>query len=294
MDRVLIEKKLSIEDWLRSVDKARGDEYHIPSYYYDRITNIALRDFNKSPDYALQRNDFYQILTPKLKTELVNELLNNLYIRFKYFFTDVNLNNIADKTLVRKILSSLKSVVYVPGEPIVKAGQFLDGIYFIDKNDVLVSDLFMRFHITKLVPRSFFGEEEILKGIPSQYFYSATDQAIGSSLGTVTALYECPAEIFLEYCSDYPEFEHSIRERATLRRAFWRKIEIEFETKLANQLSEAGLISSAEEDNGESLIDPLHKEDYNAWKKGEVFLQDEEEGVNWDNVRDICVRNSVS
>ena len=57
-------------------------------------------------------------------------------------------------------------------------------MYFIEKNDVLVSDLFMRFHITKLVPRSFFGEEEILKGIPSQYFYSASDQGEHSSIGT--------------------------------------------------------------------------------------------------------------
>ena len=53
MDRILIDKKLSIEDWLQSVDKSRGDDGHIPSYYYDRIIHIALRDFSKSPDYAL-------------------------------------------------------------------------------------------------------------------------------------------------------------------------------------------------------------------------------------------------
>ena len=81
-----------------------------------------MRDFNKSPDYALQRNNFYEILTPKLKTKLVNELLHDLYVRFHYFFTDVNLNNVSDNTLVRKILSSLKSLVYVPGSQIIKAG----------------------------------------------------------------------------------------------------------------------------------------------------------------------------
>ena len=59
MDRFLIDKKLSIEDWLQSVDKSRGDDINIPSKYYDRIIRIALRDFNKSPDYALQRNKFY-------------------------------------------------------------------------------------------------------------------------------------------------------------------------------------------------------------------------------------------
>ena len=59
MDRILVDTKLSIEDWLQSVDKSRGDEIHIPAYYYDKIIHIALRDFNKSPDYALQRNKFY-------------------------------------------------------------------------------------------------------------------------------------------------------------------------------------------------------------------------------------------
>ena len=122
MDRILVEKKFDIEDWLRKVDISRGDEFNIPSFYYDKIIYIALRDFNKSPDYALQRNKFYEILTPKLKTKLVNELLHDLYVRFHYFFTDVNLNNVSDNTLVRKILSSLKSIVYVPGCQIIRAG----------------------------------------------------------------------------------------------------------------------------------------------------------------------------
>ena len=61
-------------------------------------------------------------MTPKLKTQLVNELLEGMKKRFRYFFTDVNLNNVADETLVRKILSSLRSVVYVPGSCIVSAG----------------------------------------------------------------------------------------------------------------------------------------------------------------------------
>ena len=87
-----------------------------------------------------------------MKNQLLKELFNDLYVRFKYFFTDVNLNHVADDILIRKVLSALNFVVYVPGSVIVNAGQNFDGVYFIDKNDVLVSDLFMRFHITKLVP----------------------------------------------------------------------------------------------------------------------------------------------
>ena len=52
LDRILIEKKLSIEDWLQQVDKSM-EKTKIKSYYYDKIITIALLDFTKSPDYAL-------------------------------------------------------------------------------------------------------------------------------------------------------------------------------------------------------------------------------------------------
>ena len=58
------------------------EESKINSYFYDKIIDIALLDFNKSPDYALKRKQFYRILPPKLKTQLLKELLNDLYLRF--------------------------------------------------------------------------------------------------------------------------------------------------------------------------------------------------------------------
>ena len=58
---------------------------------------------------------------------------------------------------------------------------------------------------------------------------------------------------------------------------------------MALQLEEAGCISSDEEENGEFLLDPLHKQDYNAWKKGNVISERTEEGVDWDDVRNKCV-----
>ena len=91
-----------------------------------------------------------------------------------------------------------------------------------------------------------------------------------------------PADKFTMYCSECPEFENSIRERATLRRAFWRKIELDFETKLALELEDAGLISHDEDDDGEFLLGPLHKQDYKEWTKGNISEQNAAEEVDWD------------
>ena len=96
------------------MDKSRGKQKKIESEYYDKIVNITLIDQKMSPDFDLKRNKFYRILSPKLKTRLVKELLDNLYRRFKYFFSDINLRSVADDTLVRKILSSLQCEVFMP------------------------------------------------------------------------------------------------------------------------------------------------------------------------------------
>ena len=60
-------------------------------------------------------------------------------------------------------------------------------------------------------------------------------------------------------------------------------------------MEEAGLISSDDDENDEFLLDPLHKQDYNAWKKGDIINQDREsDEIDWDAVRAECVNQSVS
>ena len=98
---------------------------------------------------------------------------------------------------------------------------------------MLVSDLFLRFHIVKLGPRSFFGEHEVLFDVPSQYTYSASYQYHNETKTLGTEVYTCQREKFLRYSEEFPDFSFYMRQRATLRRALWRKIELEFEEKLA-------------------------------------------------------------
>ena len=116
---------------------------------------------------SFQQHKYYNHLPPKLKTRIVEETLMSNYLMFRYFFNDYEQGAHPDRVFVRKILSSLQSKVFMPGSPIVQAGQFFNEMYFIQKSTVLVSDLFLRFHIAKLTPGSFFGEHEILFNLPA-------------------------------------------------------------------------------------------------------------------------------
>ena len=129
----------------------------------------------------------------------------------------------------------------------------------------------------------------MLKSVPSQFFYSASDQD-NQTIGTM--LYFCPGDKFLQYMHEFPQFQVSIRERATLRRAFWRKIELEFESQLALEFEAAGIID-ADDETDEWMLDPLHKVDYRAWMRGEVPLEREEEDIDFNEVRKICVENTI-
>ena len=84
----------------------------------------------------------------------------------------------------------------------------------------------------------------------------------------------------------------SIRERGILRHAYWRKIEIEFESQLALEFESAGIINPS--DDPTDWMDPLHKVDYQAWKAGKILPDGIVHGVDFDEVRRACIEDSVS
>ena len=80
---------------------------------------------------AFKQNRFYNDLPPKLKTRIVEESMMKTYEMFEFFFVDKSTGFAPDKVFVRKMLSSLRSKVYMPGNPIVQAGQWFNEMYFI-------------------------------------------------------------------------------------------------------------------------------------------------------------------
>lgn len=74
---------------------------------------------------------------------------------------------------MRRVLTSLVCRTYFCGEPILKAGEEIQNLYFINKGKVNVADLFSRFLICTLPSGSFFGEYNLFFDIPSNFNFSA-------------------------------------------------------------------------------------------------------------------------
>ena len=70
---------------------------------------------------------------------------------------------------MRMILTSLNSKIFFPGQTITEAGSYFNELCFIQKGKVIVLDLFSRFNITTLVEGSWFGDYQILFGVPSNF-----------------------------------------------------------------------------------------------------------------------------
>ena len=159
---------------------------------------------------------------------------------------------------MRKIMTSLNSKVFFPGQTIVHAGSYFNELCFIQKGKVIVMDLFSRFNITTLVKGSFFGDYQILFGVPSNFEFVANylwknkreDDEKESSYATW--LLTCEKKRFLKIMSNFPEFELFLRYRAELRRAHWHKIELEYEQSLAEHLMQ---------------LDPLHSRPYTDYRR---------------------------
>ena len=134
---------------MHRVDKTISNR-HIESEYYDKITGYVLKQMQFSQRHSFQDNKFYKRLPPRLKNRLTEETLKSCKRMFSFFFHDGVTNSHADPIFVRKVVTSLEFKVFMPDSIICNAGDPFQDVYFVQSNSILISDLFLRFHIVKL------------------------------------------------------------------------------------------------------------------------------------------------
>ena len=134
---------------MHRVDKTISNR-HIESEYYDKITGYVLKQMQFSQRHSFQDNKFYKRLPPRLKNRLAEETLRSCKRMFSFFFHDSVMNAHADPIFVRKVVTSLEFKVFMPDSIICHAGDPFRDVYFVQSNSILISDLFLRFHIVKL------------------------------------------------------------------------------------------------------------------------------------------------
>jgi len=108
------DKKDEIQDYIYSIDKILP-ELSMDPYFYDSTTEYIETSFMFGIIQSFKKDKFYRNLSANLKNRLVHVVLNQYFIKFQFFFNDVNTKDYADPYFVRKILSALDCQLFDAG-----------------------------------------------------------------------------------------------------------------------------------------------------------------------------------
>lgn len=115
----------------------------------------------------------------------------------------------ANEDFIKEIILNLTSMVFTPGDSIVKAGEVGFNMYFISKGSVDVMSADEKIHYATLGSGNFFGEIALLLSMPRTATIKAREYC---------DLYRLDKETFDRVLSRYPEFAETITEMAEKRR----------------------------------------------------------------------------
>lgn len=79
----------------------------------------------------LKENSFYKQMHPRLKNNLILEVLKPYEEKFFFFFHDIMRGTLKDRYFIRKILSNLDCMIVSNYSVIIKTGDSVHYLYFI-------------------------------------------------------------------------------------------------------------------------------------------------------------------
>lgn len=74
---------------------------------YDKAIEYIKISYLQGVTHSLREGEYYKLLPPRLKNQLINDVLHEYHSQFYFFFHDVQNKNHADEIFIRKILSNL-------------------------------------------------------------------------------------------------------------------------------------------------------------------------------------------
>ena len=74
---------------------------------YDTSIEYIKISYLKGVSKQIRETEYYRLLPPKIKNDLIFQILEDYYEKFYYFFYDAELMITAEETFIRKILSHL-------------------------------------------------------------------------------------------------------------------------------------------------------------------------------------------
>jgi len=153
--------------------------------------------------------DYYSYLWERQRgvssTQMLNEFPRNLSREILLFLNREVLDHVAlfkgaDELFIREAVEQLKPEVFLPGEYIIRQGEFGDCMYFLTSGEVQV--LVGSAEVARLGPGSPFGETALIENVHR----NASVVSISYSTG-----YRLSKADFDELRSKYPEFDRQVR-----------------------------------------------------------------------------------
>jgi voltage-gated potassium channel len=182
-----------------------------------KTINTFLNYRNIPNDMKKKVNSYYYYLWDSRHGYNETEIMNDLPLQLKEsislhlnkdIIAKVPLFTGASEEFIKEIIFNLESVVFTPGDYIVKAGEVGDDMYFIGSGAVDVLSADGKQHFATLTEGQFFGEIALLLRTPRTATIKAREYS---------DFYRLKKETFESILKKYPEFEKTIRKMAEAR-----------------------------------------------------------------------------
>ena len=189
------------------------------SAYQQRLeeVNSYMRSQHIPSELQHKVRDYYSYLWAKQKgvdvTGALEDIPNGLAQEIRMFLNRDMLSKVtifkeANELFLRESVRLMKPQVFLPGEYIIRQGEFADCMYFLTSGDVriVINDA----EVARLCPGSPFGETALI----TNQFRNAS--VISESYGTGYRLIKADFDILR---SKYPEFDRQVEKISKSRRS---------------------------------------------------------------------------
>lgn len=157
----------SFDIWFTLIEKCNQPKHISPSLYYNMNKSIKISffsDFNT----IVEESNYFQRLSHKLQTKLINLMFRDFETNFDTFF--INL----ERGFINNLIVNLYARAYQPGHEFIRPGQKIIEICFIIEGQIAICEATSLQEPFCILPKfSYFGDYEILYEEPAAYFLKA-------------------------------------------------------------------------------------------------------------------------
>lgn len=209
--------------WIKKIENS-NKPYNIQPILYNQIRTFVVNAFLYDFNLVIEEFDFYQQITPKMKTDLIQNtrVFKEFERSFAHFFEE------CERGFTNELIMSLYCRIYGPGKTVISYKSNVKEMYFIrqglievfnNENDELQKEKPILF----LPKQAFFGDYQILYELKSNCIFKTleesptdTDLPLGGSSDTIFMC--CAKDDLKALCDLFPQTAENIKGRSLLRR----------------------------------------------------------------------------